>query len=1112
MQEDIKCEDSKEEPLELLINTEISTLERTLEPEDKERARLEEQENLKDMDFQLNPNAAEFIPVSPQFAEPRMSLVEDYPVSGSPFKQVPQMDDIQVPSQSEFEKEVCQRPREVENDEKEYQNGDNLQRADCADFASERQKATSNLDDSEISSTKAEFGDESTASFLTASEFHRTGITVDESFSSSERDYDIAKDPMAMSYTPSDFEAAFDKGVDLNAVHNLSNTDLDEKNGMEKEDEDLIGECGDFQADSTNAAAHDLVTVEEKVSEVPEESAVLVNLPSHQEECEDTFIAPADEPTEEKTVDLLNLQSEPTQEQQEIARYDHSPLTENYSGEFPESEKEPVSVDNEQPLSPSSVDIDETKPIDEASEDAALPIESDLQKEACINEAADTPSSLSPVPDAMEDDVAAAATVAVTAAAAAPANVSENLNLSTLHADAPEFVPGHYSVQDFEGDEACQLSPAEATDVCQMSPAEPVENAFEPIKEDLVATMERDEKEVDELCAKPAVQENLLNFAEEENVCAKPPQVDDQLTPPLSPQKIEKIVEDVVCPFESSVSREHEDKFGLKETPEETNLLESKTKQIEEAMMEPEQPAEQSVIANEMLSPIKERTMNLSDSMQEFTGLEKQLQPKEDDILAASVVADTIKDIKEEEVKEDVQPEKLVDLVAEEPCKTEEKVEESLPSEPKEIETLETKEPEVNVPEIKPEAKVEEEPKEQVEEPKEKTEIKEENKVSEVAAAVAATAAVAAAGTAAAAAAAVAAQSKAKPKTSSAAKSATKTTAAKTAAPKSNPTSPSKTTAAATRTSTAATKKPSTIAAARPKDLDAPKKATASSTTASKPLTPKSSKTATTTTTVAAAAAKSSTTRMSAASKTKLVASPKPADKKPTANGDVKPLSKPAAAKPAVTKSSATKTSTTTAKAASTTARPAGTTTTITMSKPRPASATTKTTTSMTTKSSSTATSSATTATSTPRPKTAPISGTATKTRLLAKSPIIDKQVKETANKQISMARTTAGASKTTATRSSVASSTTSSSTTARRVSSTTKTTATSQTRKSTTATSKVTKTSTVGKTTAVEKPKIVQNGVSEKVEINAIIDDVPKKDLSPVVAPNDNQLIASSD
>lgn len=111
VEEDIKCEDLKEESPEL-INIEISAedkeekLEKTEEP-----SRNEEEDKLKDMDFQLNPNAAEFIPVSPQFMGTRMDLVEDFPVSGSPFKQVPQMDDIQVPSQSESRKK-CANGRE----------------------------------------------------------------------------------------------------------------------------------------------------------------------------------------------------------------------------------------------------------------------------------------------------------------------------------------------------------------------------------------------------------------------------------------------------------------------------------------------------------------------------------------------------------------------------------------------------------------------------------------------------------------------------------------------------------------------------------------------------------------------------------------------------------------------------------------------------------------------------------------------------------------------------------------------------------------------------------------------------------------------------------------
>ena len=1252
---------------------------------------VEEQDQPKDMDFQLNPDAAEFIPISPQFMGTRMNLVEDYPVSGSPFKQVPQMDDIQVPSQSEFEKEVCQRPREVEIEEKEYQNGDNVscRTTDYTDFMPDQQKATTisgNMDDSEISSTKAEFGDESAVSFLTASEFHRTGISaIDESFSSSDREYDIAKDPMAMSFTPSDFEAAFDKSVDLNAVHNLSNTDLEDKNGiMEKEEDEFMAESPNMEVDSKN-----VITTGSTTEELLNEKAfsdkfgnILANLSLQQE---NTFIEHTDE-SETNSVDFLNLQSKSSQlEQEENVKYDHSPLTENYSAEF-ESRKEPVSIDNEQPLSPLSADIDETKLMDEASEDTAALAGSDLQKDICSNEA-DTPSSLSPVPDAMESDSVIA--TMESAQVQSPTQLQ-----SSLHADAPEFIPTQYNFQSYgmESNEVVsQSSAAETIDVCQMSRTEETADSYqtysteagdasELIQQDIVSNVQFDEKEVDDsVCTKSPVQgTNLLDFAEEQqDVYVKHPV--SLMTPSLSPQELqEKPVDDIVCSMECPIDigqkldvTESKDVPVKDETEETTNSVEEP--------MEPTISTETMEAVEPKAEPVEEFTLNLSDSMQEFTGLENQLQPTEEEILKSEVndleeeiirkeesknvtvelekltepavdvecmiqerqeIEELLPEVDKPEIKDEPETEieqlkleepKVDQIEVKEPEIKDPEVEESEIKEPEvneaeikepeimepqikepEVKELEIKEPEIMEPEIKepeimePEIKEPEIMEPEIKEPEVKeleikepdvkeleikepevkeieikepeakeTEIKEpeaketeimepeikelkiteseikvpeiteseikepeimaseikepeimaseikepeikkpedvkelgevkeleiektvqvsENKIVEAAATAAVTAAAVTAG-------AVAAQSKTKSKVSAAKPM---KSSSKTPAPKSVPTSPSKTPSSTARTPTTAAKKPSTPS--RPKDLDAPKKSTVS--TAAAVSKPSVSKTATKTTTSTTTTKPTSRTNVSSVSKPKPVAttaSPKPTstDKKPTANGDVKPLSKPTATKPSSKTPSMTKT---TLVKTSTTRLSSGTTT-----KPKPASATTTTIKSSTTpKSSSTATnaSNTTTAAST-RPKTAPAVGNAMKTRLnTAKSPIIDKQVKETANKQISMGRTSTAASKTT--RLSTSGSTT---TTVKRVSSTTKTTtAASPIKKSTTVT-KVSKTSSTGKTT-IDKGKVLQNGVSEiNALIDSMIDDVPKKDLSPVVTPNDNQLIMSSD
>ncbi|XP_076245300.1 uncharacterized protein LOC143185888 isoform X2 [Calliopsis andreniformis] len=1091
-EEEIKCKSPKEE-LSKLIDTEISAEDRALEPEQEQTLISEDQDKSKDMDFQLNPDAAEFIPVSPQFAGNRMNLIEDYPISGSPLKQVEQMDDIQVPSQSEFEEEICRRPREVETEEKGYSNGDS-QRNDETDFTCDQQKGIGlfgNLDDSEISSTKAEFGDESSVSFLTAPESHRTGIsTVDESFSSSERDYDIAKDPMAMSFTPSDFEAAFDKGVDLNAVHNLSDTDLDDKNGS-MDEEGFTAQspepCAELTTELTTELATELASETEQLTHTPafsSESAELVNLSSQQEDSDETFIEHPDKP--KTTIDFLNVQTDPFQlDQQETAKSDNSPLTENYSGEC-ESEKEVISVENEQPLSPSSVDIDETKPLDETSEDAMLP-GSDLQKEVSAKEV-DTPSSLSPVPDAMEND----AVVTTEDTEVPPDSIH-----SSLHPDAPEFMPGQYNFHSYamESDDVqqssvaekasevcksslmetvddvckpfspmetvndvcktspmetvndvCKISPIEtvndvcksplmettddvcqsthikttddvcqsthietADDVCQFSSMKPVDDIckLSPIEtkdvcespaiasdevcqsptpeandvceaptimsedvcklnsmktSDLLeqnlneGTQLAEEKVVEPMSTQPA-QDNLLDFDEQEDqeVCMRS-QTEADPTPPPTPQKLEVAegIEDIACPIKSTIQETSEKIAESIEALAKSEILETKTHEVEESMIEAE--------------------MKLSESMQEFTGLESQLQPTlektlEETPVVSSMVPELQEEVpKQEELKKEIiEPEKLFEPAIENECKLEKKVEEIITVD-KEVPTVE---PTSSVVEEAP-------PKIDVASPEVKepevattTETPGLKLATTAAAVVAATAVGAAASTA-----------HNKQKTKPATKS-TKTTASK-PGQKSTPTSPSKTVTSTTKVSNTTAKKPSTSVAARPKDLDAPKKTTVSSPTSTKAPATKSASKPTTTTTSAA----KPTTRSSVSSTTKpkpTATAPKAAatDKKPTTNGEVKPLSKPAATKPPVSKAPST-TKTSLVKTSTSSTRTSTGTTTLT--KPRPTSATT------TSKPSTTAKPSSTTTTTTARPKTAPIVGSATKPRTTtAKSPIIDK-------------------------------------------------------------------------------------------------------------------------
>nr|XP_023012693.1 titin-like [Leptinotarsa decemlineata] len=88
-------------------------------PEQKVADIPEEDDNMS----QLNPNAAEFVPVSPTRSVPSPAcrvLINDHVISQSPKRPVNELD-INLPNPSDFEKEVKSRPSEVES----YSNGHN---------------------------------------------------------------------------------------------------------------------------------------------------------------------------------------------------------------------------------------------------------------------------------------------------------------------------------------------------------------------------------------------------------------------------------------------------------------------------------------------------------------------------------------------------------------------------------------------------------------------------------------------------------------------------------------------------------------------------------------------------------------------------------------------------------------------------------------------------------------------------------------------------------------------------------------------------------------------------------------------------------------------------
>ncbi|XP_050454604.1 serine-rich adhesin for platelets-like [Cataglyphis hispanica] len=168
------------------------------------------------MAFQLNPEAVEFVPLSP----PLINKLQDYALSGSPLRKT-SMDNIYVPTQAEFEAEINQRPKEI---------GQNFV---CDDLHG---SCESNLPDTNMSeiSTKAEVDDESMARIVSTTQWQmgnssQWSATTHNDAESDSEEYEIVNmdNPMTISFTPGDFEVAFEKGVDLNAVHDLNDSSDD---------------------------------------------------------------------------------------------------------------------------------------------------------------------------------------------------------------------------------------------------------------------------------------------------------------------------------------------------------------------------------------------------------------------------------------------------------------------------------------------------------------------------------------------------------------------------------------------------------------------------------------------------------------------------------------------------------------------------------------------------------------------------------------------------------------------------------------------------------------------------------------------------------------------
>ncbi|KAL0129275.1 hypothetical protein PUN28_004166 [Cardiocondyla obscurior] len=222
VEEDIKYEKLEKDISSELIDINVS--DKSSEPQ-KDQILLNFQDDKKDqdnMDFQLNPEAAEFVP-SPPLRNNNRNFLQDIAISGSPLKQTQAMDDISIPSQSEFDKEMSCRPKEI-GEEFSHDEHTNLQN-----------NGSQNMDTSEISSTKVEVGDdESIINVMSASHWQGTNTPrwVEKADDDTETDSDESEimetcepsSPKSALNNASKKKVLKDQDIDLNAVHMLDDS------------------------------------------------------------------------------------------------------------------------------------------------------------------------------------------------------------------------------------------------------------------------------------------------------------------------------------------------------------------------------------------------------------------------------------------------------------------------------------------------------------------------------------------------------------------------------------------------------------------------------------------------------------------------------------------------------------------------------------------------------------------------------------------------------------------------------------------------------------------------------------------------------------------------
>ncbi|XP_011863242.1 PREDICTED: uncharacterized protein LOC105559506 [Vollenhovia emeryi] len=987
---DIKCEELLNTSLHELIDYNISYKENSSESE-KEQVLLDLQEDKEqdNMDFQLNPEAAEFVPnlPSPPLLNAR-DILQDFAISGSPLKQAPTMDDISIPSQSEFDKEVCYRPKEI---------GEEFSHGGVADLPN---NTSQNMDVSEISSTKAEMGDDESMMHAMSTSQWQSNLSSqwnekpgDDAGSDLDENDIVTKDnPMTMSLAPGNFMAVFEKDVDLNAVHMLD----DSSDGAE-------------QANTPPRSPEPYANDRAHTPLLEEKAAT------------DVLRASTPQPSDENSVSTVS--SEISSETK----------ASSLSATMPEKESDLFLTAPTNPFSSLAKNTIHNMPgIDvegyySSSDELQVKDDCSTQFEKPIEEA---------------------------------------------HEESAKLTEGD---KEEEKEKLCKLE--DDKDIFTTNPAEQsLRNYSDIIQEDSIQTESEMPKTLPDST-------NYSNFNDE---------IQDSKQHILQ-QPFEKMHPETVYRdnFSSEIVYEKVDVFQQKSADAaftfEDDACFFKDRRENEKLFDTDK--------DDDIKPDSTTNSNLSDPTHK--SVEDELQHKNQmfDGHVPIEAATLIDKPTEQEQAETKAVEFALINVAEEKV-----VSEGIPLKEEENEPRET-------------ARASPEGATTLDKSKEATGI---TNASVGAVVVATVAAAAIAGTA-------------KAKTPTSAKRPMKTTTSRATAvsttktlTKSTPTSPSKTISAATRATTTSAaqtvaKKSATSTATRPKQLDGSAKAAVSSpsarSTVTKTATSKVATTAATRTStsprVSSGAAKPKTTTTTLSK----VNNGAPIEKKTTMSGDAKSISKPASAKPTSATLRTTVTSTTArtalVKTTSTTAKTSAPSATL---KPRPASATTAArATTTTTKQSLGGVN------GTSRPRTAPTSGGATRPREIAgktstiaatKSPLIDKQSKETVNKQISRSGASAprlGGRATVPTGATKARTSGKSSTGSASATSPTKRTLTSKTASKST--------SAVTKRVSPSEAKVVQNGIlKEDMIITATSkpeDDVPRKDASPVNVPTDNQLIA---